>query len=71
MRTASDVDEEFLINNVHMRTKGSLPFQRQKSTDSDSEQREQSNREVAESTDNAINKQVEEEFNQLKALLGE
>lgn len=28
-RTASDVDEEFLINNVHMRAKGSIPFQRQ------------------------------------------
>ena len=60
-RTASDVDEEFLINNVHMRTNGSLPFQRQKTTDSDSEQREQSNREVAESSDNAINKQFEEQ----------
>ncbi len=28
-RTASNVDEEFLINSVHMRTKGSVPFQRQ------------------------------------------
>lgn len=28
-RTASEVDEEFLINNVHMRAKGSIPFQRQ------------------------------------------
>ncbi len=32
-RTASNVDEEFLINNVHMRTKGSLSFQRQKTED--------------------------------------
>ena len=40
-RTASNVDEVFLINNVHMRTKGSLPFQRQVSADSTTEQNQQ------------------------------
>lgn len=42
-RTASGVDEEFLINNVHMRTKGSLPFQRQESVGEDKGNRQQEN----------------------------
>ena len=34
-RTASNVDEEFLINSVHMRTKGGVPFQRQAPVEED------------------------------------
>ena len=37
-RTASNVDEEFLINSVHMRTKGGVPFQRQAPVEEDKEQ---------------------------------